>query len=175
MAATLGALLLMTMALFSASRRDGQTLMADHTPFQMLEPAAADGEWDVPLLAMTVVREAIARGPAAPQSDAPSAELGPLAREVVHQAEGPPIMPAHLTAAVVLELAASRSALVARPDEPLAGQGTGVCQPNGGRGGLGTRVAFEASPPDAFARARDENKLVFVIHLAGNLEDPGFT
>lgn len=42
-------------------------------------------------------------------------------------------------------------------------------------GKFGTRVAFEATGPDAFARAKAENKLVFVMHLSGNFEDPGFT
>jgi hypothetical protein len=31
------------------------------------------------------------------------------------------------------------------------------------------------SPPDAFVKARAEKKLVFFVHLSGNLEDPGFT
>jgi hypothetical protein len=182
MAATLGALLLVTLTLLSADNRDGERLMADRTPFHMPEPAAADGAWDVPLLAMTVAREAIRSAPATPQSvealsqfDAASPELGPLPREVVRQADGPPIMPALFTAAVVLDLAASRNALAARPDEALPRKDAGRCQANGGCGGLGRRVAFESTAPDAFAKARNENKLVFVIHLAGNLEDPGFT
>ena len=175
MTATLGAMLLMTLGLLSAARRDGQPLMAGHMPFQMVEPAAADGEWDLPLLAMTVAREAMPSALAQPQSDPLSPEVGPLPREIVRQAEDPPIMPALLTAAVVLDLAASRSAVVARPDEALARKDAAVCRANGGCSGMGTRVAFEATVPDAFARARDENKLVFIIHLAGNLEDPGFT
>jgi hypothetical protein len=182
MAATLGALLLVTLALLSAASRDGKQFMADRTPFEMPEPAAADGAWDVPLLAMTVAREAIRSASATPQSvevlarlDPASPEPGPLPREVVRQEEGPPIMPALFTAAVVLDLAASRNALAARPDEVLPRKDTGGCQANGGCGGMGTRVTFEPSAPDAFAKARNENKLVFVIHLAGNLEDPGFT
>jgi hypothetical protein len=48
------------------------------------------------------------------------------------------------------------------------------CAP-AGCGGIGTRIDFEATAPDAFARARRENKMVFVVHLSGHLEDPGFT
>jgi hypothetical protein len=182
MAATLGALLLVALTLLSADNRDGKQFIADRGPFQTPEPAAADGAWDVPLLAMMAAREAIPSASAAPQSvevlsqlDPANPELGPLPREVVRQADGPPIMPALFTAAVVLDLAASRSALAARPDEALPRKDAGRCQANGGCGGVGTRVAFEPTAPDAFAKARNENKLVFVIHLAGNLEDPGFT
>lgn len=40
---------------------------------------------------------------------------------------------------------------------------------------VGTDVLFMKNPVDAFARAAKEKKLVFFIHLSGNLEDPGFT
>lgn len=40
---------------------------------------------------------------------------------------------------------------------------------------IGTQVKFMKEPADAFLRAREEKKLVFVMHLSGNLEDPGFT
>lgn len=40
---------------------------------------------------------------------------------------------------------------------------------------IGTNVLFVKNPPEAFKRAKAENKLVFMVHLSGNLEDPGFT
>lgn len=40
---------------------------------------------------------------------------------------------------------------------------------------LGTRIDFVAEPPEAFKRAKAENKLVFMIHLSGNFEDQEFT
>lgn len=40
---------------------------------------------------------------------------------------------------------------------------------------IGTNVLFVKNPPDAFKRAKAENKMVFMVHLSGNLEDPGFT
>jgi hypothetical protein len=40
---------------------------------------------------------------------------------------------------------------------------------------IGTEVKFMKDPPDAFRRARAEKKLVFMVHLSGNLEDPEFT
>lgn len=40
---------------------------------------------------------------------------------------------------------------------------------------IGTDVLFVRDPPEAFKRAREERKMVFMVHLSGNLEDPGFT
>ena len=40
---------------------------------------------------------------------------------------------------------------------------------------IGTDVLFMKEPPEAFQRAWAEKKLVFMMHLSGNLEDPGFT
>jgi hypothetical protein len=40
---------------------------------------------------------------------------------------------------------------------------------------LGTKIAFYKDPPDAFAAAREERKLVFFITLSGNFEDKEFT
>ena len=40
---------------------------------------------------------------------------------------------------------------------------------------IGTDVRFHKNPADAFLTARKEKKLVFVMHLSGNLEDRDFT
>lgn len=40
---------------------------------------------------------------------------------------------------------------------------------------IGTDVLFVKDPPKAFLRAKDQKKMVFMVHLSGNLEDPGFT
>jgi hypothetical protein len=40
---------------------------------------------------------------------------------------------------------------------------------------LGTQIDFVADPPEAFKRAGEQNKLVFMIHLSGNFEDKEFT
>lgn len=39
----------------------------------------------------------------------------------------------------------------------------------------GTAVTFFENPPDAFRHAGKENKLVLMVHLSGNFEDPAFT
>jgi hypothetical protein len=40
---------------------------------------------------------------------------------------------------------------------------------------IGTNILFMRDPPEAFKRAKAEKKLVFMVHLSGNLEDSGFT
>ena len=40
---------------------------------------------------------------------------------------------------------------------------------------IGTDVLFVKDPPDAFRRAKTQKKMVFMVHLSGNLEDKEFT
>lgn len=42
-------------------------------------------------------------------------------------------------------------------------------------GSHGTSVEFLDTPSDAAAKAKKEQKLVFVLHVSGNFEDPRFT
>jgi hypothetical protein len=42
-------------------------------------------------------------------------------------------------------------------------------------GSFGTAVQFVETPAEAAARAKKEEKLVFVLHVSGNFEDPKFT
>lgn len=42
-------------------------------------------------------------------------------------------------------------------------------------GSCGTAVEFVDSPKDAAALARKEEKLVLILHVSGNFEDPRFT
>ena len=39
----------------------------------------------------------------------------------------------------------------------------------------GTTIQWEGSVKDAAKKAKDEKKLVFVLHVSGNFEDPKFT
>jgi hypothetical protein len=39
----------------------------------------------------------------------------------------------------------------------------------------GTSIDFVSSPSDAAKQAKKEEKLVFVLHVSGNFEDPRFT
>ena len=40
---------------------------------------------------------------------------------------------------------------------------------------FGTKVDFVDTPKDAAALAKKQEKLVFVLHVSGNFEDPRFT
>jgi hypothetical protein len=39
----------------------------------------------------------------------------------------------------------------------------------------GTSVVWAGTPSEAAAKAKEEQKLVFVLHVSGNFEDPTFT
>jgi hypothetical protein len=45
----------------------------------------------------------------------------------------------------------------------------------GSCGSFGTSVEFVDTPSAAAQRAKKEQKLVFVLHVSGNFEDPRFT
>jgi hypothetical protein len=40
---------------------------------------------------------------------------------------------------------------------------------------IGTNILFMKDPTEAFRKAREQKKLVFMVHLSGNLEDKEFT
>jgi hypothetical protein len=42
-------------------------------------------------------------------------------------------------------------------------------------GSFGTSVEFVDTPSEAATKAKKEEKLVFVLHVSGNFEDPRFT
>jgi hypothetical protein len=56
---------------------------------------------------------------------------------------------------------------IAKPDAPKKDEG--------GCGSHGTRVEFYDTPSEAAKVAKKEKKLVFVLHVSGNFEDPRFT
>jgi len=56
-----------------------------------------------------------------------------------------------------------------RPVKPVADKSEGGC------GSFGTQVEFVDTPSEAARQARKEQKLVFVLHVSGNFEDPRFT
>jgi len=45
----------------------------------------------------------------------------------------------------------------------------------GAEGCFGTKVEFVDTPKEAAALARQQEKLVFVLHVSGHFEDPRFT
>jgi hypothetical protein len=60
----------------------------------------------------------------------------------------------------------------ALPPQPIAKP---VEKTEGACSTFGTSVEFVDSPADAAKQAKKEQKLVFVLHVSGNFEDPRFT
>ena len=60
----------------------------------------------------------------------------------------------------------------ARPPAPAVNT---LLPPKAGCGSFGTSVRFVSTPGAAAARAKKAEKLVFVLHVSGNFEDPRFT
>jgi hypothetical protein len=58
---------------------------------------------------------------------------------------------------------------VVKPSDLLVQEGEGVC------GDHGTAVKFVTTPSEAAKLALKEEKLVFVLHVSGDFEDPDFT
>jgi hypothetical protein len=57
----------------------------------------------------------------------------------------------------------------------LVGPGQASDKSEGTCGSFGTSVAFVDTPTAAAQQAKKEQKLVFVLHVSGNFEDPRFT
>jgi hypothetical protein len=72
--------------------------------------------------------------------------------------------PAVAAVAVWAGLAAATAA-----DSPFGSKPAGTCSAHG------TSLEFYDTPSEAAARARAEQKLVFVLHVSGLFEDPRFT
>ncbi len=64
---------------------------------------------------------------------------------------------------------------------PVPGPARPIAKPpapkkdEGGCSSHGTRVEFYDTPSEAAKIAKKEQKLVFVLHVSGNFEDPRFT
>jgi hypothetical protein len=50
-----------------------------------------------------------------------------------------------------------------------------TCDAKGTCGNYGTTIEFRKTPQSAAAQALKEEKLVMVLHVSGNFEDPTFT
>jgi hypothetical protein len=98
----------------------------------------------------------LAEGPKEPSTGAPSA--------------APPEAAANLAAAVALSPAALTTAPVKVEPNPILAK-----VPAKGDDFCGTTVSFVATPRLAQEQAAMDDKLVFVLHISGNFEDPGFT
>jgi hypothetical protein len=102
-------------------------------------------------------------GPVHDQTPAPAAPE----RFVLHQAAPPASLPFVLPEKPTFALADLKL------DEPAAcGQTEQVCAVDRS---LNTALTWAKSPGAASEQARQDGTLVFLIHVSGNFEDPGFT
>src|SRR5262249_13789601 len=64
-----------------------------------------------------------------------------------------------------------------RPEEPLASPAVQypITQSCSARTTHGTNVHFLSTPAEAARKARENNKLTFLLHISGNFEDTDFT
>jgi len=104
-----------------------------------------------------------------------SAALSPVRQSLTEVSFAPAYSLAEPVAVVGPEpLPMPREVLVITVPEPVADEPLSpVAEPACDR--FGTKIAFVRSPSVAFTRARQVHKLVLVLHVAGNFEDPGFT
>jgi hypothetical protein len=64
-----------------------------------------------------------------------------------------------------------------RPEQPLASPAVQypITQSCSARTTHGTNVNFLSTPTEAARKARENNKLTFLLHISGNFEDQDFT
>ena len=68
-------------------------------------------------------------------------------------------------------LAILLTSLLAAVPARAADESCGRC----GKQSYGTSIEWSGSPSEAAAKAKKEEKLVFVLHVSGHFEDPKFT
>ncbi len=110
---------------------------------------------------------AAAPPPAVVQSAKPAAE--PAREEVAAAPEPPKPAPESPKAAPAPAAPVKTQPVVHVPEPEVFKAQAPVCQQ------YGTKVDFYDSPADAARMAQKEQKLLFVLHVAGNFEEPGFT
>jgi hypothetical protein len=71
-----------------------------------------------------------------------------------------------------ISLASILAAMLA--GRPVGAQDCPKCEKCGTES-YGTSIVWEGSPSEAAAKAKKEEKLVFVLHVSGYFEDPNFT
>lgn len=154
----------------------GQERIVEQEMAPMPLPRAVDG----PLAeaAPRVVAQPVAVD-AGVNQDVVAPAVGPrpkLQPKQIKQEEGPP--PIDIPPPEIIQEAPAAVKVAAAPAPVLPGPARNKdidlnifanCQQ------IGTDVLFVKEPPKAFLRAADQKKMVCMVHLSGNLEDPGFT
>ena len=95
-------------------------------------------------------------------------ETIPMPREIVLRAAEPVVVPVVVPVPVPAEQAAAKPAEFQLPASELFAS-PDKCKT------FGTKVRFHSGPADAIAEAKSSKKLLFVLHISGHFDDPGFT
>jgi hypothetical protein len=119
---------------------------------QVVEESPIDVAPDVPVMSQPP-------GPVLPMRKMPIADDAEMPPEIIPEPEPTP-------------LPAAKPAVIAQPKRPAKDIDLKVYA---NCASIGTDVLFLKDPTEAFRRAKAEKKLVYMMHLSGNLEDPGFT
>jgi hypothetical protein len=162
--------------------------MSPHVPRPTTHPSAASPWWKLvdwrtvaaiglPLWAF-VCGVVVARKPSAPPAPeappvgavAPAPDEGiPPPREIVIRTTDPQVITVPTVVAVPVAAAADLAlpAEFRLPDAEL--------MPDHKCKTFDTKVRFHRGPAEAAAEAKASKKMMFVLHISGNFEDPGFT
>ena len=93
----------------------------------------------------------------------------PPPREIVVRPAEPVTLPVVVPVPVPTEPAAANPPEFQLPTSELLPAVEDPCQT------FGTKVRFHKGPAEAFADAKATKKLLFVLHISGHFDDPGFT
>ncbi len=145
-----------------------------HEPEAGLSASADQLDRDIPIASVSF-QEVLAPKPLIVEPEAIATDAPKPAREIV---EPPTISPTPLAADLMeLKTLGTLELLETFPAPPQCEVGTtcaaGTCPSN--LKSHGTALAWADSLDDARRMAQSEKKLVFLIHISGNFEIPGFT
>jgi hypothetical protein len=112
---------------------------------------------------------AVAAGPTEPTP--PAVEPAPAPREVVVRSEVVPLP----VVVPVLPAEPTEVAAPVPPAEPEFNLPASEFVPADRCKTFNTRVRFHAGLPEAAAEAKTSKKMLLVLHISGNFDDPGFT
>jgi hypothetical protein len=123
------------------------------------------------LFGLLLARRPVPEVAAAPVEPAPVVEEIPMPRAIVVR-EAEPIV---VTVPVVVPVPGETVVVEAAPVPPEFNLPDTEVMPADKCKQFGTAIRFHATPTEAAAEAKSAKKMMMVLHISGNFEDPGFT
>ena len=123
------------------------------------------------LFGLMLARKPVAEVAAAPTEMPPAVEEIPMPRAIVVRETEPVVVTVPIAVpvpgeSVVIDLPAAPAAFQLPDTEILPAD---KCQQ------FGTKIRFHDGPVEAATEAKAAKKMMMVLHISGNFEDPGFT